>query len=223
VVDKIDVKLVGPWRRFAKSLTKREWERNFAREAGRATRINALIARRAIRTAIRSAQSHGQKSAGLTAAIKGNDRPLWQSGYLHGSVSTRIDAWHTATVGILRTAGPDLVSVAATIHNGAKRKITDPMRGLFAALHAVSIGRMEVSALRSSRIKTLWHWFSRNAPGQVWPSLANKTHIVISGRPFILWAVESSEMTKVPVNYMVAAIRAFIIPGVSKGAPKYVH
>lgn len=222
--DKIYVEFVGPWKKIADSLTAKEWEKNFKREANAATKINALIIQRLIKAAIANAKVHGRGLSGLTAAIKGSTSPLIDHGDLMASVSHEIISPFEAHIGILRSAGEEMVNIAKIVHNGKTIRVSGKMRAMFAALHAVSAGRMSPADLRSGRADALWRRFSSSSPGDVWPTLDGVAKIVIPPRPFLSWALQSKEMTdKVLMNYVIAGIRAFIIPGVTTGVPRYIH
>jgi hypothetical protein len=113
----------------------------FRNHIKKATLKNMLIGSSEIIRAIHSGKF--KANSPLTAAIKGSDRPLVDTGALAGSVSGRAEDWDEAVITVNRKVRgrskkskktPTSINIAAILYYGATIKVTDAMRRYFFAL-----------------------------------------------------------------------------------------
>ena len=207
---KSGITMLGGWRKFRAALEPGRFRRRIEEEVGDATEENALLLRRAIREAIRSNISPSKVALSKALARGGSKTLVGRTGALWRSVTHLRLAWNRGFAGVLRRGqkknGAELFNVAMVLHEGHTIKVTDKMRGLFAALFWARI-KGSPSHLKSKRARELW----KSAPGFEWQRLSPSTRAIrIAGRPFVKVAMRSRAIHgQVEKNWNDAVDRAF--------------
>lgn len=207
---------MGPeWKVAIEALKDKSWKLALEKHMAQAMHINAAILVKAVRRAVKEAESHGKRNAWLTVMIKGQDNPLVQTGDLHQSVGSVVHKWNRADIGVMgKVRSRKVIRYAQIVHDGTQYNVTRKMRSMFRMLHFVSINPKLAKNIRSARARKLWSLFRRNAKGQVWPLLkASTVKIVIPPRPYLEWAITRYDAIEVVAeNFFVAVIRSIEIP-----------
>jgi hypothetical protein len=189
------------WKRFEKMLQPQYAQEIVKKHMRRATLFNGKIYEKQIRDTIKNGQY--TQNAALTIAIKGENKPLvgYETGATLFKAITSVEiSGDSVFVGVLRT--DSFYNIAKTIHDGKTIKVTKKMRGLFLALHAVSVGSMSKNKL-SNRGQEL---FSRMQIG--WKPLKKSTQsIIIPAREFIIQAMRNSAIKKLAKENWQAALK----------------
>jgi hypothetical protein len=209
-VAKPGITLTGEWRKLRAILNPGKFRRRLETEVGKATTKNALLVRRAIREAIRSNIRPDKSPLSVALARGGTKTLIGRTSALWRSVTHLRVSWNRGFAGVLRRGkrkrGVDLFNLAVTLHEGASIKVTDRMRGLFAALFWARM-KGDPSILKSKRARELW----RAAPGFEWRRLSPSTRAIrIPGRPFVKKALRDRRLRQeVEKNWNDAVDRAF--------------
>jgi hypothetical protein len=187
----IAVRLTGDWKLFRFLISASRFEP--ALEAGllRATQANALILRREIRLNIRGAKYAANRApnAARTVFIKGSTKPLVDRGQLVQALTSQVQSYGRAEIGVSRMARE--ANVARIVHEGAIVPVTGKMRRMFRALSDVSRGKRDPSTLRG-RAAAL---YARQKKG--WkPLKESTTELRIPPRPFIREVVEDGRVQR---------------------------
>jgi len=204
------IRLTGEWRRLRALLNPGKFRRRLEREVGKATTKNVLLLRRAIREAIRSNIAPRKVALSKALARGGSKSLVGRTAALWRSVTYLRLSWNRAFAGVLRRGknerGDPLYNIALTLHEGASIKVTDRMRGLFAALFWARM-KGDPSILKSRRARELW----RAAPGFEWRRLSPSTRMIrIAGRPFVKIALRDRGLrVQAENNWNDAVDRAF--------------
>jgi hypothetical protein len=171
----------GPWAKLAAMLDPGVTNPRISREMGRATRINGLIVRKAIRAELKSGMAPA--NAPLTVFIKGSSKPGIDHGEMFKAITSVVINPFMAEIGVKK--GDNAGSSALAVHEGATIRVTPKMRAMFGYLADVSAGKRDASRL-TGRAAQLY----RRRPGG-WKALKQSTtHIRIPARPFIAQAME---------------------------------
>jgi phage gpG-like protein len=142
-VARSSLKLIG-FDKLKDILDPKKFEKRLKKHVEAATTKNGIIAEGQMKKAIdkgRIKSPTGAKvpNAPLTVVMKGSDRPLVDSGQLKQSISSRVKRWDLALVGVNRNktvtkeggGKSDILSIAKTLHDGARIKVTTKMRSYF--------------------------------------------------------------------------------------------
>lgn len=195
------VKLSGDWHKLQFLLSAAHFSPALQEAIGHATRINAAILRREIRKNIRSGvyASGRAKNRPLTEFIKGSSKALVDTGQLFQAITSNVQSWGRAEVGVARTSRS--ANVARIVHEGTVIPVTEKMRAMFRALAEVSNGTRDPSSLRG-RAKAL---YERQKKGWV-PLKLSTTHIMIPARPFIQEVINDPTIRNlISENWLTAA------------------
>lgn len=188
---KFSLSLKG-FREFLNRLTPSAFERRLQGHVGKATKLNGLIAERLVKKGIQS--GNYAKNSPATVAIKGSSKPLVDSSQLFRGITSAVERWDRAVIGVLKNArymskqgkkwqGSDLMSVAAILHYGCTVGVTDEMRKFF--FHMASV-----------------------EPGKWKPLSPKTTTIVIPPRPYLNPAVSAEAKAEYEKNWNAAVMRA---------------
>lgn len=214
---KASITLGKGWRVFQKALDPKIQQPILEKHVGRATRANAIVARKRVRQHIRKGAPTREGFVGvapLTALIKGGDKPIvgTPGADLFNSIAYEVQDWKIAIVGVARTEGGH--NIGKIVHDGLVLKVTPKMRGLFWLLWLVSQGRVDAGRLRG-RAFELYH-LTKGAKG-IKPISKAKTAIVIPSRPFIKDVVEDEETKKILRENWRNAVKATLAEQAKKG------
>tara|TARA_Y100000004_G_scaffold184388_1_gene233357 strand:+ start:247 stop:870 length:624 start_codon:yes stop_codon:yes gene_type:complete len=188
-----NITFTGDWDKISGKAIASAFTGKLKANVQKATRLNAMLARKAIRRKIQSKMP--PPNAPLTAAIKGSTKPLVDKGQLFQAITFQVLTPFTAEVGVRK--GDAYANIAVAIHEGATIPVTPAMRGLFAALANASDGK---SVKLTGRAQQLFKRF------QGWKALkSSTTQIVIPPRRFVQAAIEDKALkTKIYGNWQQA-------------------
>lgn len=173
----IEFKLDKGWARWEKAVDPVAMKKAMDNHVPRATALNAHIAQKYVRDAIKSGMY--APNAALTMAIKGSSKPLVDQGSgLFQAVNVEQIDDYNYFIGVLR--GDKSYNIAMAVHEGVKIGVSDKMRGLFYVLWRASQGTLPPSEL-TGRAAELW----RRMPGGWKPLKASTSVIIIPARPFM--------------------------------------
>jgi hypothetical protein len=195
------------WIVFRDTISPGAFRQRLMRHVGRATARNGKIAERQVRREIRAGVP--PTNAGLTQDLKGGSKPLTgtKGADLFNSVTSFSDIWHTAVVGVKRTAGS--ANVAEVVHNGRKIQVTPAMRGMFQMLAWASLqfrSGKPVTVHLDGRALELWN---ASVTKRFFPLGSSTRYIVIPPRPFLRYAFQEPALRKeCELNWRAAVTRA---------------
>jgi hypothetical protein len=184
----ISVELKG-FKELQDMLSPTKFTRRLKKHVGNATANIALDAEGAIKDAMAEGKV-GPPNAAITVALKGSDRPLFDSGDLSKSINGRAEDWDEAVVGVLKSETitdeetgktKDILNIARTVHDGATIDVTDKMRAFF---------------------RTMAYKFKSGDTKKPWKPLKDSTKvIVIPPRPFLEIATTQEMIKKYRVKW----------------------
>ncbi len=182
-------KMDGGWKRWAKALDPKRFEKALRRHMPLATKRIGLLAVGTVRREVR--RGGFARNAELTIHIKGTGKkPLVDSSRrLFQGLTSQVQDASTVFVGFL-LGGPNF-DAAAAIHEGATIRVSQKMRNMFRLLWMASVGNMDPSRL-TGRAAELW----ARAPGGWLPLKPSTTVIRIPRRPFIERAFKRKSLKK---------------------------
>ena len=204
--NKIDIDFSKEWAELDEMLEDSAFRRRFDTALKQASNANGSILKKEIRKNIlRGTYAKGRApNAPLTTFIKGKNKPLVDNRDMYRAIRFRTISPTRLEVGVLRN--DKMKDVVATVHNGAKIKVTKAMRGMFAALQDVSEGRKSPDTL-SGRAKAL---FARKQTG--WRALRDSTAVIkIPARPFLREVIENDKVQRKLAENVSAAASAAIV------------
>ena len=184
--------LTGDWNRMRFLVDPKRFDGDVRREMRKATRANAMIVAREMRSRITDRRYAA--NAELTVSLKNSDLPLADHGT--GSFQAITATMLTPDIGlagVLRTAPaatPDALppyNVGAILHEGAVIDVTPRMRMLFQVLSDASRGVIGLESL-SERAAYLAERIRRPIAPLAWST----TQLVIPPRPWIREVIEDS-------------------------------
>lgn len=182
------VRLVGDWEKFGILLDGAKFGRRLMAAVGKATKQNALDARKQMRQEIKNRVPPGD--AKLTERIKRSTKPLVDRGDLWKAITSVAPSWDRAFVGLLRTS-EGTYNLGVTLHEGQTIRVSEAMRAMFWALMVAST----TGRTRHLRGRALELW-ERN-PRVRWHALrADTKAITIPARPFVRYAMKDPAMRK---------------------------
>lgn len=201
------IRLTGPWARLAGLLSDSRFGPAVRGNIRKATVANAHLVKMEVRENIRrGVHANGRvPNAPLTIAIKGFNKPTYDSGGMARSVRSKVVSDTRAEIGFTKSDGYG--EIAKIVHDGAVVPVTPAMRGMFAILHAVSIGEKDPSELYG-RAAELWE----RMPGRWLPISAGTSEIVIQPRRFVLEVIEADAVRKAVAKNWTEAV-AYAIAG----------
>jgi hypothetical protein len=203
------MKLTGRWKGLRQAIDPKTLNPVLIREVGRATKRNGKLAERSIRRAIQKGIPPG--NAALTQHIKGSSKPLVDTGTGIWQAITSVAASEFEVfVGVLRQDRH--YDIAETLHNGVAIRVTQPMRGLFAALWQASTGKRDPGTL-TGRARELWD----RRPGGWLPLAAETVVIKIPPRPFIDLGFRDPELKRRCKEEWEQAIQRALVLNARKG------
>lgn len=191
------------WKKYERAIRPSRIKKLVDQNMRLATMLNGKILEQRIRESITKGQY--KKNAPLTIAIKGENKPLVgvEPGAQLFQAITSIEVKNDLVfVGVLRT--DDVYNIAKTVHEGTKIKVTDKMRGMFAALARASKDKKFASKL-FGRAKELYRYMKTG-----WkPLKKNTTAIIIPSRPFITRTMDKTPRKMLQRNWEKALQKAF--------------
>ena len=194
-------KLTPGFKKLESLLKPSRFQADLNRNIGKALQLNGQVAVRAVRKTIQG--SVAPANAGLTTFIKGSSKPLVDNGDLFKAITSKKVGPLAMFVGVLRSNRS--FNIAVVVHNGARIRVTDKMRGMFFALALASAGKLDPEKLKG-RAAELW----AKRKGGWKPLGAGKGLITIPKRPFIEITFGDSGMKKkMTKNFTKAAALAF--------------
>lgn len=197
----ISVKLAGDWDKLKFLISAAHFKPAMQAAIGRATAINALIIKREVRKNLKTGSyaTGREKNRPLTMMIKGSSRALVDTGQLFQAITSKVNSWDSAEIGVARTSRQK--NTALIVHEGSVVKVSAKMRALFIVLAEASDGTRDPSSLRGRAAEL----YARQPKG--WKALKPSTKVIkIPPRPFIREVVESSAIAKrIAENWLEAA------------------
>lgn len=176
------VRLDSSWATMSALLNPSIVSRRVRNNVAKATSRNGAILRKQMRAELKT--SIPPVLAPLTTFIKGSSKSGVDRGALFKAITSQAINWHTAEAGVRK--GTKEANYAVVFHEGARIPVTSKMRGMFAALAAVSNGQSPSSSL-TGRAAELY----KRRPNRGWkPLRTTTTHIKVPGRPFARQAFE---------------------------------
>lgn len=173
---------------FWRALAPKKISADMKREVSKALDLTSLQVVKEIRKNIQGGRFLG--NAALTAAIKGQNKPLVDFGQLFQAIGFKRVGEYERQVGVTKMSG-DALNIAMVVHNGAVIKVTDKMRGLFFLLWLASMDRIPKSELRGRAAELF-----KRMPGGWKPLSESTTHIRIPPRRFIDEVFKSRRVRK---------------------------
>lgn len=204
---KSGIKLDKNWKRFEMMIDPRKFNVRAKQQMRKATGVVGLHVQREIKEVLRGGRFTA--NAGLTLALKEpQTRPLAHTGrLLFPAVTHKIVDPFTVWVGIKATNKG--YNIARAVHDGKRIAVSRRMRGMFAVLSQVSMGRRKVGDLKG-RARTLWRM---NKSKRWYPLKASTTHIVIPPRPFMRRAFASKTLHRRVNRIWTTAMQAALVGG----------
>lgn len=195
------------WDRGAKKLQMawdpKKMDAALKRHLRKASGVNGKLMEAEARQVIRTGRGLA-KNAALTAALKGENKPLVGfTSEMFRAITSKVVGPDTVFVGVLRTDGA--YNIAKIVHDGQNIPVTESMRWMFFYLWKASDGSIPPSKL-TGRAAELWN----QMPGGWKPLADSTTFIVIPSRPFLDIAFQSAKFkTRANDNWQMA-VRAAI-------------
>jgi len=199
------IKLDKNWKRFERMIDPRKFDARARTQMRRATGVVALHVQKEIREEIRGGRY--KANADLTLTLKApQTRPLAHTGrLLFPAVTHKVIDPFTAWAGIKATNKG--YNVARAVHDGKRIPVSRKMRGMFALLAQVSMGRRKVGDLKG-RARALWRM---NKSKKWYPLKASTTEIVIPPRPFMQRAFASKPLHRRVNRIWTQAMQAALV------------
>jgi hypothetical protein len=139
-VSEISLELKG-FEQVKKLFNSVNFKKRLRKYVGKATTENAKLAKEYIEASIKSGSDYEANSP-ITVALKGSSTPLFETGQLARSISTKRASWNLSFVGVMTWAPKygsmgevrPLIEIASILHEGAVLPISKKMRNFFAGM-----------------------------------------------------------------------------------------
>lgn len=179
------------------------------KNVGRATRANAVAARKQIRQEIKAGVP--PPNAELTARLKSKGKrrttkPIvgTPGADLFNAVTWDVESWDRATVGVKRTS--EAYNVGKIVHEGATIRVTEKMRYMFQMLAWAARSQKRRPHLEGRALEL---WEAGGRWNTKWRPLRPETKvIVIPKRPFVRYAMQDPQLKNVMETNWTNAVRA---------------